>query len=98
MKKPTRAAGAMGPGREEKSRAMIRANAKGLGVVADEVNKRVRGQKVLWPKDARALDASYSQVEKAVKLREESSRIKEAGKRMGRAQAMQKANRAKMKP
>jgi hypothetical protein len=96
MKKPTRAAGAMGPGREEKSRAMIRANAKGLGVVADEVNKRVRGQKVLGPKDARALDASYSQIEKAVKLRKESSRIKEAGKRMGKAQAMQKANRAKM--
>jgi hypothetical protein len=98
MKKPTRAAGAMGPGREEKSRAMIRANAKGLGAAADEVNKRVRGQKVLGRKDAKTLSDSYGMIDKAVKLREESSRIKEAGKRMGRAQAMQKANRAKMKP
>lgn len=97
MKKPVRKAGAMGPGREEKSRAMIRAEMKGLGVVADEINKRVKGQKVLGRKDAKTLSDSYGMVDKAVKLREEAARMRTAGERMAKAQAMQKANRAKMK-
>jgi hypothetical protein len=94
MKKPVRKAGAMGPGREEKARALVRSS---FAFNTAEINQRVRGQKVLGSKDAKVLDTSYSQIEKAVKLREESSRIKEAGKRMAKAQAMQKANRSKMK-
>jgi hypothetical protein len=90
MKKPVRKAGAMGPGREEKSRALIRAS---FNFDTEEVNRRVKGQKMLGGKDRKVLEKAHSLVDRGVKLREEAARIRDTGARMAKDQALQKAQR-----
>jgi hypothetical protein len=95
MKKPVRKAGAMGPGRDEKAKASMNVS------TALAKKAKVEGAKPGGLRQSmKATDIALKSDEafgKALGLASQSGRVKKAGARMAKAQAMQKANRAKMK-
>lgn len=98
MKKPVRKAGAMGPGRKELSDAKFKTASKIMDTVFDTKGTRAdAGKKKLGGLYKGAKLNAWDLYSESNKLYGESERIKKAGSRMAKAQAMQKANRAKMK-
>ena len=98
MKKPVRKAGAMGPGRKEKSDAKFNTASKIMDIAFDSKGNRAdAGKKKLGGLYKGAKLNAWDLYAESNKLYGESERIKKAGSRMAKAQAMQKANRSKMK-
>jgi hypothetical protein len=109
MKKPVRKAGAMGPGSVDKAGAKFSAAKK---LRAQPMQDKLRGvpsedgffagslNSALGfkpTKNQRRQEAADKLGADAVTLMAKSTRDRKAGSRMAKAQAMQKANRSKMK-
>lgn len=87
-KKPIRKAGAMGMDRDATIKAQLPISMKATHdqLIADNAG---------FMESARRANASRAAGAKAVKLRDESARIKKSGERMARMQAAAKAKRLK---
>lgn len=93
-KKPTRKAGAMGMDRDARATALLNASttvakaAKGEGAKSGGLRQSMKASDTA--------ETANKLFGKALGTASQSARVKAAGARMGRAQGMQAANRAKL--